>query len=692
MRVLILSVIPAILAAQQMPPTRPDVRGIFPHGGERGTAVDVVLRGANLQNAAEIRFADPKIKAEIKEVAHNAIKAHITIGASTEPGRHDLRVIAPHGSTIAWFEVSSRRESFEKEPNDDAKHAEVMEFPALVNGVIRPGDYDCYKFTAKAGQTLTFDISAKRNESAVDSVLDLVDEKGQVIAYNDDFYWFKDPHIVHKFERAGTYVLRVYGSGESGSENGDYRLRAGEMPQIDYALPTGGQRGKTQEIRLAGVNLGSIGEVVLGDGIAKGEVIAKSDHMATVRLTIPDGAPLGLQRLHVANAALPVPFVISDLPQLVTTTAAAKSKRDPIPLTVPAVANGVIDTQGKGHYYSFQIDEPQNVLLSVDSLLLDTHLDPIVVLYDQSGKRIAYQDDPTPTNSAKRPANVDPHLVVKLEPGRYTAWVRDNAYRGDPTFAYRFTVKRAEPNFTAGIVGSDETLFRGRETILTVRVRRVEGWNVPVEILAESLPPGVTAPGKVIVPVEPTHYKGTCAEDNILDGTEVEFPLTVAADAPLALSKIKLRARGVMEGRTVEHPVIANYWWKNLQKIWGTAQTPELYATTFDRPELIFDAPDRVAARPSNQGTVKLVVTRLDGGSAPLEIHASSSPAGVSVESVTVAAGTTLAEVKVTASAEMPGSIVLEGVSAGKVLGRSHPILVDTAARAAAPQVISDDN
>jgi hypothetical protein len=204
------------------------------------------------------------------------------------------------------------------------------------------------------------------------------------------------------------------------------------------------------------------------------------------------------------------------------------------------------------------------VLLAVDALRLDVHLDPIVVLYDESGKRIAYQDDPTPTNSAKTPANVDPHLVVNLKPGRYTAFVRDNAFRGDPTYAYRFTMKRAEPDYSAGIVGSDETLFRGKETIVTIRVRRLEGWNTPVEVWAENLPEGVTGPSKVTVPVEPTHFKGTCAEDNILDGTEVDFPLKVAANAPFSVSKITFRARGVMDGRTVEHPVVANYWWRNL--------------------------------------------------------------------------------------------------------------------------------
>src|SRR5262245_49155322 len=309
------------------------------------------------------------------------------------------------------------------------------------------------------------------------------------------------------------------------------------MPQIDYAMPVGGQRGKMQEIRLSGVNLGAVENAILGDGMAMAEVVSRSDRSAILRLTIPESSPLGLYQLHVGGATLPVPFVVSDLPQVTVTTEAARRKQDAYPVTLPVVANGVIDTPHAGHYFTFRVDEPQDVLLAVDALRLNVHLDPIVVLYDESGKRIAYQDDPTPTNSAKRPANVDPHLVVHLKPGQYTALIRDNAFRGDPTYTYRLTMKRAEPDYVASIVGSDETLFRGKETKVTVRVRRVEGWNTPVEVWAESLPEGVTAPAKVIVPIEPTHFKGTCAEDNILDGTEVDIPLRVAVGAPVAASR-----------------------------------------------------------------------------------------------------------------------------------------------------------
>src|SRR5438128_5005472 len=182
---------------QSMPSTRPVVRGLFPHGAQRGTDIEITIRGKNLQDTNAIRFATPEVSGQVLEAHHNLIRARVHVGPAAEPGRHDLRVIAPHGSTVAWFDVGTRRESFEKEPNNDIAHAQPVTFPLLMNGIVEAGDYDYFKFDARAGQTLTFDIAAQRFESPLDSVLSLLDEKGTELAYVDDYYWFKDPPLTY---------------------------------------------------------------------------------------------------------------------------------------------------------------------------------------------------------------------------------------------------------------------------------------------------------------------------------------------------------------------------------------------------------------------------------------------------------------------------------------------------------------
>jgi hypothetical protein len=682
------------LAAPEMPPTRPQVLGVLPHGGQRGADVYLLIKGKNLQGASSILFATTKLSGVILSVEHNLIRARFHLDPSTELGRHDFRIVAPQGSTVNWFDVSDRKEIFEKEPNDDRQHAQPIEFPVLVNGTVKAGDYDYFRFTAKAGQTLTFDVLATRNGSQLDSVIDLLDSSGTLLDYSDDYYMFKDPHLVYTFAKAGTYFVRIYGSGESGSDTADYRLTAGEMPQVDYAMPSGGRRGQTVEFDLSGVNLGSISRVTLGDGISTGEIVSKSPKSAKVRMRIPENVAPGAYRLHVDSAdqgpaTLPTPFVVSAFEEITARGGAARRKQDPLPVQLPVVANGVLDAPRAADYFSFRVDRPETVLLQVDSMQLGFMLDPMVAIYDESGQRIAWQDEPT-TNTGRKPVNLDPHLAFHLpKAGRYTAMVRDSQYRGDPNYVYRFTLKKAEPDFTATILGTDETLFRGKENMVTVVVRRLEGWNTPVEVWAENLPPGVTAK-RVVAPPVNTPYRNTCGEEHKLDGTSVEIPLKVDGAAPGALSQIRFRARGVMDGHSVEHEARAHYWWKIRQNVLGYAETQPLYATIADAPQLVLTTPDRVSAPHGKSVKIKVVVARMDDGAQPLEIAAEPA-AGIAVEPVTVAPGGTLADVQIINSTEGPASLTLIGRVGGKIIGSSHPIAIDAKAERPAKEP-ADEN
>ena len=678
-----------VAAAPKVPAIRPQVQGVFPHGAQRGTQVEVSIKGKDLHNTSEIRFLSPKLRAEIVHAAHNLVRARLHLDPSAEPGRHDFRLIAPHGSTVAWFDVGTRAESFEKEPNDSIEKPQSVEFPLLVNGTIKAADYDHFRFVARKGQTLTFDLNATRNGSPLDPVISLHDDAGTELAYSDDYYPFKDAHIVYTFERAGSYVLRVFGTGESGSDTSDYRLTAGDMPQVDHALPMGGQRGTEVEVRLSGANLSNIEEVVLGDGLAAARVLSCNPRTATVRLKIPQSPSTGIYRLHVAGATLPVPFVISDLPEITLGSDAGHNKQQALPVTLPVVANGVLDRPKDAHYFSFSIEEPQTLLLAADSMQLGFMLDPLVAIYDESGKRIAYQDEPT-TNTGRDPANMDPHLVAVLsKPGRYTAMVRDNAFRGDPTYAYRLTLKRAEPSFSLKVIGTDETLFRGRENIVTLRVRRLEGWNAPVEVWAEDLPEGVMAPKIVVQPLN-TPFRNTCGEEHILDGTNVEVRLQVSANTPLALSQIRFKGRGIMEGRTVEREAYTRYWWRVNQKVMGDAQTGRLHATIADPPELVLSAADKVNVTAGKVASIKVLVDRFDAGNIPIEI-AAEAPKGISVEPAIVQGSATTTVVKVTSTIDHPASIVLVGKTDGRLLGKSHPIIIDPSGKTASQEANDSD-
>ena len=647
--------------AADPPPLEPQITGLFPRGLSRASEAIINVRGRNLQNLRAATVSGQGITAEILESSAYRAKIRVRANATVEPGRHDLRLLAPQGSTLNWLDVSTRPETTETEPNNDFDKAARLTFPALVNGVITAGDYDYFRFTAAAGQTLTFDLLATRNGSSLDGALELLDARGRTIEFNDDYYAFKDPHIVHRFAEAGDYYLRINGSGESGSETADYRLIAGAMPHADIALPGGAQRGTTVEFDLQGVNLESVSEVTLGAGLAKGKVISAGFGRARVSLAIPATAPLGPLALHVEGATLPVPFVVSAMHEVTVAPGAARKRRDPIPVELGTIVNGVIDAPRAADHFTFRTDGPEHVVLSVESMNLGFLLDPLLTVYDEAGKRIAWQDEPT-TNTGKEPADLDPHLALQLPAaGRYTVAIRDSQFRGDATFLYRLTLKKAKPDFTVRIVGAHATLYRGHPNIVNVRVRRLEGWNTPVEVWAEGLPPGATAP-RLIAEPKNTSYTGTCGEIHYLDGTNVAIPITVSAGAPLDLSKITFKARGTMNGRPIEREARSRYW-KSRIKVTGDAEETPLFATIADLPGVVFQTPERTGL-----GKFTVILTRLDDGAGEMTIT------GDGIEAVAVPAGVTRAEVVFT----KPGEIVLNGSVGTRRLGESQPIRVES--------------
>lgn len=71
--------------------------------------------------------------------------------------------------------------------NDAPAQAQVLTLPAAVAGVLeREGDVDCYAFQARKGDRFTFQIAARPLNSALDSILRILDGKGETLAENDD--------------------------------------------------------------------------------------------------------------------------------------------------------------------------------------------------------------------------------------------------------------------------------------------------------------------------------------------------------------------------------------------------------------------------------------------------------------------------------------------------------------------------
>ena len=142
------------------------------------------------------------------------------------------------------FALGTLPEGFEKEPNNDLTHAQKVTLPVMINGRIdRPGDWDVFQFSGKAGETIVAEVYARRLDSPLDSVLKLTDATGKVLAFNDDHEdigsgmntHHADSYLMVKLPADGVYYVHIGDTARNGGEEYAYRLRI-SPPQPDFEL------------------------------------------------------------------------------------------------------------------------------------------------------------------------------------------------------------------------------------------------------------------------------------------------------------------------------------------------------------------------------------------------------------------------------------------------------------------------
>jgi len=653
------------------PDQGPMVISVFPLGARQGETLDVEIFGRNLNATRDIAFARPDIHAQVLSSDFFAIKARISVGPKVPVGLHDYRLRTPSGTHVGVFHVGSLPRLNEVEPNNDLKHAQNITLPVMIDGVVENDDYDVFRFHAEAGQTLIFDVMATRAGSRLDSTITILDERGAELDFIDDYYIHKDPYLSFTVKKTGDYFVRVAAATEpiatllDGGRYSSYRLVAGAVPHMLHVLPAGARRGATNELKIAGLNLKNIDRIMLGDSLAEGIVVAATAASLTVHVAVPATVAPGRYPLRAFagsfEAPLQVRIVVSDLEEKLATP--AHSRDNPQSITVPVALSGVFDTKKARDFFAFDVRAGERLVFDVDSMKLGFLDDPLVALYTADGKLLASHDDRLQQNGDE-PPNLDSYLVYTFEKaGRYIAMIRDCAERGNPNYVYRLAIYPGQPDFDLRSLTPELTLFRGRTVPLPVRVRRFGGWSTPVEVWADNLPPGVTSEKMTAEPKD-TIVKDNCALDRQLDGTNVDLPLRIAMDAPAGDYPVRLHARGVIDGKVVEHTAEILYWWEHVGKVTGAVEEQKLVATVTDLPAVVFEAPESLSVAQGKVARLRVQVRRYDDGKFPLKIEPESPIEGVKFESNELPPGMVTAELKLTASgAFKPGRFKLRSGS-----------------------------
>jgi hypothetical protein len=213
----------------------PFLTSIFPLGARVGAPVTIAAKGWNLD------------KAEVIPPAPGAA-----------PGIYHLTTMkGGFVSNPLPFALDRLPEVLDQEPNNTISKAQKVTLPVIINGrVHQRGNWDVFQFTGKSNDTIVAEVSARRLESPLDSVVKITDATGKALVFNDDQEdpvagantHHADSYLTFQLPADGTYYAHLGDSANNGGDEYGYRLRL-SGPQPDFALrivPSSvGLRGKS---------------------------------------------------------------------------------------------------------------------------------------------------------------------------------------------------------------------------------------------------------------------------------------------------------------------------------------------------------------------------------------------------------------------------------------------------------------
>jgi hypothetical protein len=232
----------------------------------------------------------------------------------------------------------------EAEPNDDRAQAQAFEGPAVLEGTIgRPADVDYFRFRARAGEKLAFEVQTpKAGPPHFNPRLDVLNARGAVVLSNlrvqdgkigtvDARVIQGSPEILGKLDEGGEYTLRVRDlTALQGSPDHQYRVLV--RPQIPHVgdarlqpegpvnLVPGGRQRLTLHAPGKEDHAGSL--VLSVEGLPEG--VRAFVGGSTIDLIAEGGAPCSRMPQVVRIAALPSAgekvgsaFLVGEVPVMV---------------------------------------------------------------------------------------------------------------------------------------------------------------------------------------------------------------------------------------------------------------------------------------------------------------------------------------------------------------------------------------
>lgn len=469
----------------------------------------------------------------------------VTIDTDAKPGPREISLISERGVTnsmpfyIGQVPEVARKpmatcpqpilgnEAFglRKRPAEEA--LKEVTLPCTMNGQIAPGEVNFYKFEAHKGQQLVIDVLARQLVPYIadavpgwfQPVITLCDDSGKELAFVDDFRFKPDPLLRFEVPEDGFYTLSITDAIYRGREDFVYRITVSELPHVTSIFPLGGPASDPGKVEIDGWNIKDA-EIFLPPAESAPGIY----HITAVR----DGK--------TSNS---VPFVIDTLPECVEN----QSNDDPSvaqKVTLPIIINGRIDQSGDWDVFQIEGSAGQTIVAEVMARRLDSPVDSLLKVTDESGNLIALNDDHDDPESGLNTHHADSYLMFDLpNDGVYYIHMGETAQKGGKEFGYRLRISEPRPDFALRAVPTNRGIRSKGGSACEVYIVRKDGFDEPVKIMYKELPEGFKSWPVTLTPDKEKIRIGLKSE---IESTEEPFKVTIVGEAKIGDETIEREA------------------------------------------------------------------------------------------------------------------------------------------------------
>jgi len=514
----------------------PEAGYVYPPSGKAGTTVNLVLGIYDATPDMQFFVHDSRVKLEASgppgelllppppywfgQKAFNAalpvareVPAKLTIPAGLPPGPIRWQVANASGiSAAGTFIVTDGSDVAEDEHAKEPQKLAAL--PATVCGrLIKIEEADRYQFRVPKAGLVTIDLSARRLGANFLAVVEVRDTAGKLVADAVDSEG-RDTNLTF-FARANTdYVVSIRDIDYRGHRSYVYRLAITAGPKVLAAIPAARKRGETRNVEFVGIGVAT-GALKL-ESVTKSVVFPNTpaNHFA-YKLQTP------------AGDAPPFALLVSDLPEQVETANRT--------LTLPSAITGTFTATESEKLYTLVGKKGDVWELAVQSQAFGSPLDVTLAVRALDGKELARNDDLPGTTDAGLTFTVPADGAYTIAIGEQSGKARDRAS------VYRLVVQKPAVDFTLRTV-QKLTLKAGTPAQLAITATRTGGFKEPITLQITGLHAGITTTGTLVI----------AGDKNTLN-----IPLTLAADAAIITSAIRITGTATIDGKPAERVVLA---------------------------------------------------------------------------------------------------------------------------------------